>query len=86
MIGFAGAVALSEVLKTNTTLDKINLNRLTKGLFNGEQVFGNEEQRKTVNGIGNEGAKVLFEALEENTTLTKLDLRGEGKRGRRERK
>ena len=27
-IGYAGAVALSEALKTNTTLGKINLNRL----------------------------------------------------------
>ena len=30
-IGFAGAVALSEALKTNPTLSKITLNSLIKG-------------------------------------------------------
>ena len=76
---------MSEALKSNTTLTKLNL--------------GCEDKRKKthkrhpstihsfsilitsiVNNIGDAGASSLSEALKSNTTLTELDLRSEDKR------
>ena len=85
-IGEEGATSLSESLKTNTTLTKLNL--------------GGEEKKKThkrhsstihsfpflftstENKIGDTGATSLSESLKSNTTLTELDLTGEDKRKR----
>ena len=85
MIRETGATSLSEALKSNTTLTKLNL--------------GSEDKRKkthkrhpstihsfpflitlTENNIGDTGATSLSEALKSNTTLTTLNLHCEDKR------
>ena len=74
-----GAGALSEALKTNTTLQSFNLC--------GEQEesdedgiiadIANNQHQQAENYIGDEGAQALSEALKTNTTLQSLDLRRE---------
>ena len=82
-IGESGATSLSEVLKSNTTLTKLNLScedkrRHTKGIH--QQFTLSFLFISTDNSIGDTGASSLSEALKSNTTLTKLDLRSEDRR------
>ena len=84
-IGETGAKSLSESLKSNTTLTKLDLRGKDKR---------NKTQKRhpstihsflflntsTDNEIGDTGVKSLSESLKSNTTLTKLNLRGEDKR------
>ena len=75
-IGAEGARALSDALKTNTTLQSLNLG--------GEQEESEEDgwiadivynkHQKADNGVGAEGARALSEALKTNTTLQSLNL------------
>ena len=73
-IGDGGARALSEALKTNTTLQSLNIGC--------EQEESEEDELETLpttnkssdNGIGDEGARALSDALKTNTTLTALNL------------
>ena len=81
-IGDTGATSLSESLKSNTTLTKLNLGREdkrrhTKDIHNGSLFLSLGMNR---NKIGDTGAKSLSEALKSNTTLTKLNLYSENKR------
>ena len=84
-IGDTGATSLSEVLKSNTTLTKLN--------FGGEDKRKKTQKRRlstihnfsllftsTGNNIGDTGATSLNEPLKSNTTLTELDLGREDKR------
>ena len=84
-IGDTGAASLSDALKTNTTLKKLDLN--------GEEKKRNDTQmgplnnplfpiltQSKVNDIGDTGATSLSEVLKSNTALTELNLRSEHKR------
>ena len=84
-IGDTGATSLSEVLKSNTTLTKLN--------FGGEDKRKKTQKRRlstihnfsllftsTGNNIGDTGATSLSEALKSNTTLTELCLSGDYKK------
>ena len=73
-IGDEEAKAMSEMLKKNTTLTKLNLESEE------EEINGKEkeiEKRMTDNGHM-EGAKALEEKLEKNTTLTSLQTTSKG--------
>ena len=77
--GDEGASALSEALKTNTTLQSLNLfceqeESEEDGWF---ADIANNKHKQAGNGIGAEGARALCEALKDNTTLQSLDLGGE---------
>lgn len=77
-----GAKALSEQLKKNTTLKKLNL-------YCEEERNGKEKKKKDnewmIGGfIGAEGQKAMGEMLKVNTTLTELNLGGEGERKEKE--
>ena len=83
--GDAGAAALSEELKTNTTLTKLIV--CGKKKQNKKRLNGIHQQspfstliKSTGNKIGDIGATSLSDALKSNTTLTKLILDGEDKR------
>ena len=75
MNGTEGAVALSEMLKTNTTLTTFVLDSVPflfdKGIKNTES---KHHIWMTDNGIGDEGAKLLSESLKVNTTLLNFNL------------
>ena len=74
-IGSEGASARSEVLKINSTLTELDLNRNTPSpqlLYHCDSIITYEID----NYILEEGAKMIGEALKINLTLTKLDLRG----------
>ena len=78
-IGAEGASALSDALKTNTTLQSLNLRceqneRGEDGLI--ADIVNNKHQQ-AVDGIGAEGASALSDALKTNTTLQSLDLASE---------
>src|SRR5438270_45813 len=85
-IGRAGARALAESLKQNTTLTNLNLSCMSE--------LGNHSLQLrdgiklticacllipcsfSVNNIGGKGASALAESLKQNTTLTNLNLEG----------
>ena len=84
-IEYTGALLLSDALKSNTTLTKLNLT--------GENKRNNTHKlhpstihsfsiliKSTGNVIGAPGATSLSDALKVNTTLTQLDLGCEDKR------
>ena len=80
-IGETGATSLSDALKSNTTLTKLNLWREHKR-DNTQMASINNPLfsiliKSTGNNIGETGATSLSDALKSNTTLTKLNLRGE---------
>ena len=78
-----GAMSLSDALKSNTTLTKLDL--FGEGKRNNTQMASiNNTHVLTIikpsdNDIGVTGATSLSDALKSNTTLTKLYLRGEHK-------
>ena len=79
-----GATALSDALKSNTTLKSLQLWGEDKG-NNTQMVSINNSIfsiliKSTVNEIGDTGATSLSDALKSNTTLATLDLSGEHKR------
>ena len=82
-IGYIGATSMSEALKTNTTLAKLDLG--CKHKRNKTQIASNNNIifllfQSIGNKIGKEGATSLSEALKSNPTLTQLDLGGTHKR------
>ena len=82
-IGEAGTASLSDALKSNTALTKLNLcgkdkRSNTNGIH--QQTTLSILIKSIVNEIGERGATSLSEALKSNTTLTKLNLRGRHKR------
>ena len=78
-IGAEGARALSEALKTNTTLQSLNLGCEQEESEEDGWIadIANNKHQQAGNGIGAEGARALSEALKTNTTLKSLDLYGE---------
>ena len=78
-IGAEGARALSEALKTNTTLQSLYLDgEQEKSEEDGRIAdIANNQHQQTANNIGDEGARALSDALKVNTTLHTLDLEGE---------
>ena len=83
--GDAGAAALSEELKTNTTLTKLIV--CGKKKQNKKRLNGIHQQspfstliKSTGNDIEERGATSISDALKSNTTLEKLDLECEYKR------
>lgn len=67
-----GAEAISEMLKTNTTLTSLTLNgNDNKQVSKDNITHGNE---MTGNEIEINGTKAMSEMLKVNTTLTSLDL------------
>ena len=82
-----GATSLSESLKSNTTLAKLNLcggykRRHTNGIH--QQLTLSFLFTSTDNKIGDMGAKSLSESLKSNTSLTKLNLESEDKRKKKD--
>ena len=75
-IGKEGAIALSETLKTNTTLQSLQLFCEQEERDENEWVadIANSKHQQAVNEIGAEGARALSEALKTNTTLQSLNL------------
>ena len=81
-IGVEGAKAMSEMLKTNTTLKELGLSGEKE-----RKERERKEERMTGNLIKVEGAKAMSEMLKVNTSLKELNLCGEEEREReRERK
>ena len=83
--GETGAISLSEALKSNTTLTKLNLGCEDKKKEDTQKTSINNSLfsiliTSTDNYIGETGATSLSEALKSNTTLTQLNLKGEDKR------
>ena len=71
-MGPEAGVAIGEMLKTNTSLKKLDLYVTHKS--NKIAIFFNSGFM-TKNKIGNKGAKIIEEALKTNSTLTEIDLR-----------
>ena len=76
MIGAEGARAVSEALKTNTTLQSLNLicekeESKDEGIGRIGNIANNKHQHAG-NKIGSEGAGALSEALKANTSLVSL--------------
>ena len=72
-IGKEGAKALSEAMRINTTLTKLDLDCIDE-----EEKKWKRAKKKwwwTANRIGDEGAKAIGEAMKSNTALIELDLR-----------
>ena len=80
-IGQDGICALSEALKVNRTLKKLDLTSLQKRPASAQFVCLANKQRKTENWAGARGARVLGEALKTNTTLKTQILNGTQKQG-----
>ena len=83
-IGDTGAASLSDALKTNTTLKKLDLNgeqkrNDTQMASINNPLFPILTQSK-VNDIGERGATSLGEALKSNTALTELNLERKDKK------
>ena len=72
---------MSESLKSNTTLTKLNLRSKDKRKTHKKTSISNSlfslHFTTTGNKIGDTGATSLSEALKSNITLTKLDMSGE---------
>ena len=78
-IEHTGATSLGEALKTNTTLQTLNLACEDKRTRAHEQVTYETTfpgSCATVNCIEEPGAKTMGEFLKTNTTLTELNLAG----------
>ena len=74
-IGDEGAGALSEALKTNTTLQSLELGGEQEGCDDQTIVdVANNQHHQAGNIIGDDGTRALCEALKTNTTLQSLDL------------
>ena len=74
-IGDTGAISLSDALKSNATLTKLNLSCKTKETAHNETYQQYIVLTKlTVNKIGETGTTSLSDALKSNTTLTQLRL------------
>ena len=74
-----GVKALSEALKSNTTLTKLNLDGVGKKKEGTQKISINNSfvsvlKSSTANKVRDTGATSLSEALKSNTTLTELDL------------
>ena len=76
-IGAEGTRALSEALKTNTTLYALNLHRVQRVWIMDELEALPAQQQQAVNGIDEKGSRALSEALKKNTTLKLLNLASE---------
>ena len=78
-IGAEGARALSEALKTNTTLQSLNLGCEQEESEEDGWIadIANNQHQQAGNEIGDEGARALSDALKTNTTLHELNLGGE---------
>ena len=77
-IDLEGAKALSNALKTHTTMDKIWLGGESNECWNDkQQPITKALKTWTDNAIGDEGVKVLCEALKMNTGLIELELQSE---------
>ena len=79
-IGAEGASVLSEALKTNTSLQSLDLEceqgESTKS--DGTLLrIANNQHKQAGNEIGAEGASALSDALKMNTTLQTLNLKSE---------
>ena len=85
MIGDTGAASLSEALKSNTTLTKLNV------ISEDKRKKTHKRHPSTIHffpilftltdiGIEYRGATSLSESLKSNTTLAQLDLSGKDKR------
>ena len=83
-IGDTGATSLSEAMKSNTTLTKLDLSCEDKRKTHKRSPSTNHSFSflfsSTVNTIGDTGTTSLNEPLKSNTTLAELDLCGEDKR------
>ena len=82
-IGETGATSLSEALKSNTTLKRLNLGSEDKRKRTHKKIIHLQFTlpfSSTANEIGNTGAISLSETLKSNTTLTKLKLESENQR------
>ena len=81
-IGDTGATSLSDALKSNKTLAKLNLSGEHKR-DNTQMAFINKQVFiviiSTENIIGDTGATSMSDALKSNATLTKLHLEGDHK-------
>ena len=75
-IGAEGASALSEALKTNATLQSLNLEREHEESEDDAWIadIANNKHKQAGNKIGAEGASALSDALKTNTTLQSLYL------------
>ena len=82
-IGDTGATSLSESLKSNTKLKKLNLSSEDKKDIQKTSINNSLFPflySSTGNKIGDAGATSLSESLKSNTTLTKLNLSGKDQR------
>ena len=75
-IGDEGTRALSEALKTNTTLQSLNLRRDQEESEEDEWIadIANNQHQQAGNEICEEGVRALNDAMEINTSLTSLHL------------
>ena len=81
-----GAKSLSEALKSNTTLAKLNLDSEDKRRKTHKRhasTIHSSIYHFKVNQIGETGAASLSDALKSNTTLTAINLRCKDRRGTR---
>ena len=73
---------MSDALKSNTTLTKLNLRREYKRKHTQMSSINNQLFfiliQSTDNDIGDTGATSLSEALKSNTTITKIVMNGSG--------
>ena len=74
-----GAISLSESLKINTTLTKLDLSCKHKGRILCDQFQLLTRMKQSANLIGEKGVTSLSEVLKSNTTLTELNLSCEDK-------
>lgn len=72
-IGIEGAIVLSELLKTNTTLTTVAFDSLKQSID--VRSYYSHELKQIDNGFGDEGANEISEALKVNTTLSNFNLR-----------
>ena len=82
-IGDAGATSISDALKTNTTLTKLDLGREDRSYTNyiHRRIHSfSILVKSTVNKIGERGTQSLSDALKINTTLTALCLASDDKK------
>ena len=77
LIGDEGTKAISESLKINTSLTKLDLGGDEKIRHENERIEMKRNDKWIANSIGYEGAKRISESLKINTSLTELDLRGD---------
>ncbi len=68
---------ISEVLKNNSVLTKLDLNGKLKGKRLNRKRKGKQKMEWTGNEIGAEGTKAISELLESNSVLSELNLGSE---------